>query len=102
MTRGLLFRPATFPTISASDIVADPPPPPPGGSPPDPDAEMPDAPVVPMPPAWFHLLLALTAGERHGYALMQAVADERAGQVRPGPPTLFRALTPRASRRPRA
>jgi len=92
MTRGLLFRLATFPTISASDILADPLPPPPGGSPPDPDAEMPDAPVVPMPPAWFHLLLALTAGERHGYALMQAVADESAGQVRLGPGTLYGAL----------
>jgi DNA-binding PadR family transcriptional regulator len=53
---------------------------------------MPDAPVVPMPPAWFHLLLALTAGERHGYALMQAVADESAGQVRLGPGTLYGAL----------
>jgi DNA-binding PadR family transcriptional regulator len=53
---------------------------------------MPDAPVVPMPPAWFHLLLALTGGERHGYALMQAVTAESDGQVRLGPGTLYGAL----------
>jgi len=47
---------------------------------------------VPLPTAWFHLLLALTGGERHGYALMQDVADESGGQLRLGPGTLYGAL----------
>jgi len=47
---------------------------------------------VPLPPAWFHLLLALTGGERHGYALMQDVAAESGGQLRLGPGTLYGAL----------
>ena len=53
---------------------------------------MPDSTAVPLPPAWFHLLLALTGGERHGYALMQAVAAESGGRVRLGPGTLYGAL----------
>jgi DNA-binding PadR family transcriptional regulator len=53
---------------------------------------MPDYPAVPLPPTWFHLLLALTGGERHGYALMQAVAAESGGRVRLGPGTLYGAL----------
>ena len=47
---------------------------------------------VPLPPAWFHLLLALAGGEQHGYALMKAVALESGGQVRLGPGTLYGAL----------
>jgi len=47
---------------------------------------------VPLPPAWFHLLLALTDGERHGYALMKDVATESGGQIRLGPGTLYGAL----------
>ena len=53
---------------------------------------MPDSTAVPLPPAWFHLLLALTGAERHGYALMQAVAAESGGRVRLGPGTLYGAL----------
>lgn len=45
-----------------------------------------------LPPAWFHLLLALASGERHGYALMQDVAQESGGRVRLGPGTLYGAL----------
>ena len=47
---------------------------------------------VPLPPAWFHILLALAETERHGYALMQEVAAESGGQVRLGPGTLYGAL----------
>lgn len=56
---------------------------------------MPDsslAPLLPLPPAWFHLLLALTHRERHGYALMQDVAAESGGRIRLGPGTLYGAL----------
>lgn len=56
---------------------------------------MPDAPIdrlLPLPPVWFHLLLALTSQERHGYALMQDVAEESGGAIRLGPGTLYGAL----------
>jgi DNA-binding PadR family transcriptional regulator len=43
-------------------------------------------------PAAFHILLALADGERHGYAIMRAVADETDGTVRLGPGTLYRSL----------
>jgi len=48
--------------------------------------------LLPLPPAWYHLLLALIAGERHGYALMQDVREESGGRVRLGPGTLYGAL----------
>jgi DNA-binding PadR family transcriptional regulator len=48
--------------------------------------------MTPLPPAWYHLLLALVEGERHGYALMQDVAAESGGRVRLGPGTLYGAL----------
>ena len=47
---------------------------------------------VPLPPAWFHILLALAETEWHGYALMQEVAAESGGQLRLGPGTLYGAL----------
>ena len=54
---------------------------------------MPPASVpLPLPPAWFHILLALIGGERHGYALMQDVTEESDGQIRLGPGTLYGAL----------
>ncbi len=48
--------------------------------------------LLPLPPVWFHLLLALTNQERHGYALMQDVAAESGGSIRLGPGTLYGAL----------
>ena len=45
-----------------------------------------------LPTAWYHLLLALVGGERHGYALMQEIAEESGGAVRLGPGTLYGAL----------
>ena len=29
--------------------------------------------ALPLPPATFHILLSLAAGERHGYAIIQDV-----------------------------
>jgi DNA-binding PadR family transcriptional regulator len=48
--------------------------------------------LLPLPPVWFHLLLALTNQERHGYALMQDVAAQSGGTVELGPGTLYGAL----------
>lgn len=42
-----------------------------------------------LQPAAFHILLALSAGERHGYAIMSEVADLSGGTVRIGPGTLY-------------
>jgi len=33
----------------------------------------------------FHVLLALAGGERHGYAIMQEVAEHTDGQIKMGP-----------------
>lgn len=45
-----------------------------------------------LPPAVFQLLLALRAGEQHGYALMQRVEVLTDGNVRMGPGTLYGAI----------
>ena len=39
--------------------------------------------------AVFHILLALADGERHGYAIMQEVAQNTDGQMEMGPGTLY-------------
>ena len=43
----------------------------------------------PLQPAALHILLALTAGERHGYALMTDVAELSDGALKIGPGTLY-------------
>ena len=48
--------------------------------------------LLPLSPAVFHILLALSAGERHGYGIMREVAALSHGQVRIGPGTLYRSL----------
>ena len=45
-----------------------------------------------MPQAQFHVLVALTTGERHGYAIMQDVEASSDGTVRMGPATLYGTL----------
>lgn len=47
---------------------------------------------LPLPQAQFHVLVALTAGERHGYALMQSIEASSEGTVRMGPATLYGTL----------
>src|ERR1043165_7299898 len=42
--------------------------------------------------AEFHVLLALAGGPRHGYGLMQDVAELTAGQIQLGPGTLYTAI----------
>ena len=47
---------------------------------------------LPLPQAQFHVLVALTAGEQHGYAIMQAVDASSNGLVHMGPATLYGTL----------
>ncbi|HVF53803.1 MAG TPA: PadR family transcriptional regulator [Actinomycetota bacterium] len=49
-------------------------------------------PYLPLPQAQFHVLVALTEGEMHGYAIMQAVEDSSEGIVRMGPASLYGTL----------
>ena len=44
---------------------------------------------LPLTPAVFHVLLTLADGERHGYAIMQEVAEHTDGQIKMGPGTLY-------------
>ena len=48
--------------------------------------------LLPLPQAQFHVLVALPEGERHGYAIMQAVEESSGGVVRMGPATLYGTL----------
>jgi DNA-binding PadR family transcriptional regulator len=47
---------------------------------------------VPLTPAAFSVLLALAAGEAHGYSVMQDVEAVSDGRMRLGPGTLYRTL----------
>jgi DNA-binding PadR family transcriptional regulator len=45
--------------------------------------------LLPLTPAVFHILLALADAERHGYAIMDHVAQTTDGQIKMGPGTLY-------------
>jgi DNA-binding PadR family transcriptional regulator len=47
---------------------------------------------LPLTPAVLHILLALADGEKHGYAIMQEIAQVSQGQVNMGPGTLYGSL----------
>jgi DNA-binding PadR family transcriptional regulator len=49
-------------------------------------------PPLPLTPAVFHILLALTEGPLHGYAIMQAVDESAGPDVRMGPGTIYGSL----------
>lgn len=44
---------------------------------------------LPLSPATLHILLALTAGDLHGYAIMQDVLRQSEGLYKLGPGTLY-------------
>jgi len=44
---------------------------------------------LPLTPAVFHILLALADEERHGYSIMQFVAEASGGKIKMGPGTLY-------------
>jgi DNA-binding PadR family transcriptional regulator len=47
---------------------------------------------LPLPPATFHILLALADDDRHGYAIIQDVAWRTGGELRLSPGTLYRSI----------
>jgi DNA-binding PadR family transcriptional regulator len=49
-------------------------------------------PSIPLTPAVFHILLALSSGERHGYDIMKQVEADAQGQVTMGTGTLYGSL----------
>jgi DNA-binding PadR family transcriptional regulator len=53
----------------------------------------PEAPVPsPLTPVVFHILLALSDGPLHGYAIMRAVDEAAEGAVNIGPGTIYGSL----------
>lgn len=48
--------------------------------------------LEPLTPAVFHILLALSGGEMHGYAIQQTVRQDTGGRIRMGPGTLYGTL----------
>jgi len=48
--------------------------------------------LLPLNPPVFHILMSLARGERHGYAMMQEVAEDTLGTVKLGPGTLYYSL----------
>ena len=47
---------------------------------------------TPLTPAVFHILLALSSGERHGYGIMKQVEADSQGKVTMGAGTLYGSL----------
>ena len=48
--------------------------------------------LLPLSTANIHILLALAAGDRHGYAIMKEVGDATKGAIKLGPGTLYRSI----------
>ena len=45
--------------------------------------------MTPLTPAVFHILLALAAGDRHGYGIMQDIAEAHRRRAQMGAGTLY-------------
>ena len=48
--------------------------------------------LLPLPPATFHILVALAGDDRHGYAIMQDVAERTGGSLTLSAGTLYRSI----------
>lgn len=48
--------------------------------------------LLPLPSATFHILVSLAGADRHGYAVIQDIAERTAGGVRLGAGTLYRTI----------
>ena len=48
--------------------------------------------LLPLPPATFHILVALSGEELHGYAIIQDVAARTHGELRLSAGTLYRSI----------
>jgi DNA-binding PadR family transcriptional regulator len=55
-----------------------------------PDRDVDD--LLPLPPATFHILLALADQDRHGYAILQDIEARTGGELRLGAGTLYRSI----------
>ena len=53
---------------------------------------MPKRKLDPLPAAAFHILLSLSEGALHGYAIMRQVEGQTEGKVRLGPGTLYSSI----------
>ena len=48
--------------------------------------------LLPLPPATFHILLAVAEEDRHGYAIIQDVAVRTDGELKLSAGTLYRSI----------
>ena len=48
--------------------------------------------LLPLPPATFHILIAVADQERHGYAIIQDVEERTDGALRMSAGTLYRSI----------
>ena len=48
--------------------------------------------LLPLPPATFHILIAVADPERHGYAIIQDVEERTGGELRMSAGTLYRSI----------
>jgi DNA-binding PadR family transcriptional regulator len=48
--------------------------------------------LLPLPPATFHILLAVTNEVRHGYAIIQDIESRTKGELRLSAGTLYRSI----------
>lgn len=48
-----------------------------------------DESYLPLKPNWFHIMLSLSQGEQHGYAIMQEVQERTHGKIKLWPATLY-------------
>jgi DNA-binding PadR family transcriptional regulator len=48
--------------------------------------------LLPLPPATFHILLALADQDRHGYAIIQDIEARTSGELRLSAGTLYRSI----------
>lgn len=56
-----------------------------------PDSADPNS-LIPLPPAAFHILLAVADDDRHGYAIIQDVAVRTDGELKLSAGTLYRSI----------
>jgi len=49
--------------------------------------------LLPLSALVFHILLSLSEGERHGYALKREVAQRTGGAISPGPGVLYSTIS---------
>jgi DNA-binding PadR family transcriptional regulator len=48
--------------------------------------------LLPLPPATFHILMAVSDDDRHGYAIIQEIAARTNGALRLSAGTLYRSI----------